>query len=89
MRRSSGRVRFTSRRVNWTLDDAPPDDVTVQCKIRYKAQAAECRLHPLASDRVEVELSEPLRDITPGQGAILSDGEQCLGGGIIEKEKEP
>ena len=84
-----GRVRFTVGRVNWTLDSAPPGDAAVQCKIRYKAQAVDCRLHPLASDRVEVQLSEPLRDITPGQGAVFYAGEHCLGGGIIEKEREP
>jgi tRNA-specific 2-thiouridylase len=32
-----------------------------------------------------VTFDAPLRDITPGQGAIVYDGEVCLGGGIIER----
>jgi tRNA-specific 2-thiouridylase len=32
---------------------------------------------------VRVQLAEPLRDITPGQGAVFYAGDHCLGGGII------
>ncbi len=83
-----GRDRLTVGRVNWTLDEAPPAGAVLQCKIRYKARAVDCTLHPLPENRVAVQLCEPLRDVTPGQGAVFYDGELCLGGGIIEKESE-
>ena len=58
----------------------------MQCKVRYKAQAVDCTIFPLADGRVEVRFAEPLRDITPGQGAVFYDGDLCLGGGIIARD---
>jgi tRNA-specific 2-thiouridylase len=83
-----GRDRLTAERVNWTLDVAPPAGVRVGCKIRYKAQAAACTIFPQAEGRVEVRFDEPLRDITPGQGAVFYDGDLCLGGGVIARSDE-
>ena len=84
-----GRDRLIAERVNWTLDEAPPAGARVQCKIRYKAKAVECTLFPIGVDRVEVRFDAPLRDITPGQGAVFYDGDLCLGGGVIARAEEP
>ena len=35
--------------------------------------------------RMHIRFDAPLRDITPGQGAVVYDGDVCLGGGIIER----
>ncbi len=78
--------RLVAGGVNWTLDEPPPAGARVQCKIRYKAQAVDCTLFPLAGSRVEVRFDAPLRNIAPGQGAVFYAGEHCLGGGIIERE---
>jgi tRNA-specific 2-thiouridylase len=71
--------------VNWTLDATPLDGTPAQCKIRYKAEAVACTLHPQADETVLVRFAEPLRGITPGQGAVFYNGDHCLGGGIIAK----
>jgi tRNA-specific 2-thiouridylase len=78
-----GRDCLIAQQVNWTLDAPVAQATAAQCKIRYRARSAECTLHPLADDRVEVRFVEPLRDIAPGQGAVFYDGDLCLGGGII------
>jgi len=83
-----GRDHLVATGVNWTGDEPVADGYAAQCKIRYKARAIDCTLHPLTNSDVEVRFSEPLRDITPGQGAIFYEGDLCLGGGIIKKEKE-
>ena len=82
-----GKDRLIAERVNWTLDDAPPAGARLQCKIRYKAKAVDCVVYPLLGDRVEVRFDEPLRDISPGQGAVFYDGDHCLGGGIIARNQ--
>lgn len=78
-----GRTQLVATNVNWTLDEPPPPGYPAQCKIRYRASALSCTLHPLAEDVVEVHFAQPLRDITPGQGAVFYDQDLCLGGGII------
>ena len=78
-----GRDHLVARNVNWTLDAPVAPGTVAQCKIRYRAQPAACTLHPLDAAMVEVRFTEPLRGISPGQGAIFYDGDLCLGGGII------
>ena len=52
-------------------------------KIRYKAREAAVTVQPHGA-QAQVEFDEPQRDITPGQGLVLFDGEQVIGQGFIE-----
>jgi tRNA-specific 2-thiouridylase len=73
--------------VNWTLDAAPPDGAQLACKIRYKAEPVLCTVHQDSADSVNVRFARLLRDITPGQGAVFYNGDHCLGGGIIARQR--
>ncbi|MFN8448415.1 MAG: tRNA 2-thiouridine(34) synthase MnmA [Anaerolineae bacterium] len=77
---------LTAKRVNWVSGIAPDTPFRAEVKIRYKAKPVPALVTPLGADRMRVELDEPLRDITPGQGAVVYDGDVCLGGGIIERQ---
>src|SRR5258708_38626997 len=79
-----GTPSLTAARVNWVAGEPPAEPIRADVKIRYKATPVGAAITPLANDRVAVEFDEPLRDITPGQGAIFYHDEVCLGGGIIE-----
>ena len=39
----------------------------------------------LPDNRLQAKFDAPLIDITPGQGFVFFDGDQVLGGGVIEK----
>ena len=69
--------------VNWTNGSPVAAGFRGQCKIRYKAHALDCVLEPRPDGSVAVRFDEPVRGISPGQGAIFYAGDLCLGGGII------
>jgi len=64
----------------------PASPLPVAVKIRYRAADAAATLYPEAGATACVQLAAPLRDITPGQGAVFYQGAAVIGGGIIVKE---
>ncbi|MBE2184075.1 MAG: tRNA 2-thiouridine(34) synthase MnmA [Anaerolineae bacterium] len=80
-----GSATLTARRVHWIAGDAPAEQFSAEVKIRYKSRPARAMIDTLDNQRMRVTFDDPLRDITPGQGAIAYHGDVCLGGGIIEK----
>ncbi len=79
-----GGSELTAKRVNWVNGTPPDAPFRAAVKIRYKAKPAPALIVPLDDHRMQVRFDAPLRDITPGQGAVVYDGDVCLGGGIIE-----
>ncbi|MFP6664581.1 MAG: tRNA 2-thiouridine(34) synthase MnmA [Deltaproteobacteria bacterium] len=55
---------------------------TAQVRLRHRQKLVPCRLHP-RGERVEVELLEEARSVSPGQAAVWYDGSKVLGGGWI------
>jgi tRNA-specific 2-thiouridylase len=67
------------------ISGRPPDGVVpVAAKIRYKAREAESILYPRGQE-AELRFKEPQRAITPGQAVVFYQGDEVLGGGVIEK----
>lgn len=61
----------------------PPAAGAYGAKTRYRQADAACRLADAAEGAFSLEFAEPQWAVTPGQSAVLYDGEVCLGGGII------
>lgn len=80
-----GGTSLTAKRVNWVSGEIPAEPFHAEVKIRYKSKPIPAWVEPLADSRLAVTFYEPLRDITPGQGAVVYDGDTVLGGGIIER----
>jgi tRNA-uridine 2-sulfurtransferase len=83
-----GARRLLTRRVDWLDGEAPSPDLAVEVQIRYHATPARATVVPLADGTVEVYFDEPVRDITPGQAAVVYAGDRCLGGGLIERAED-
>ncbi|MEZ4666873.1 MAG: tRNA 2-thiouridine(34) synthase MnmA [Anaerolineae bacterium] len=79
-----GRTSLRARRVNWVSGEIPNKSFQADVKIRYKSPPVQAWVSVTGHDRVEIEFDELMRDITPGQGAVIYDGDKVLGGGIIE-----
>ncbi len=76
----SNRINLTQ--VHW-INNAPLQGRTLQIRNRHRAKLIDCTIVNLDDESVDIELREQIRAVTPGQSAVLYDGEVCLGGGII------
>lgn len=74
--------------VHW-INGQPDLSKTYQVRTRYRAPLVACTLDIASSDvkntknTLQVALSDEVRAITAGQSAVIYDGEQVVGGGII------
>jgi tRNA-specific 2-thiouridylase len=66
----------------WVAGAAPATG-SYAAKTRYRQADAVCDLHYLNEAECELSFTEPQWAVTPGQSAVLYDGEVCLGGGVI------
>ena len=68
--------------VSWVAG-APPGAGTLSAKTRYRQNDAECLLQDAIQDRFSLHFTQSQWAVTPGQSAVLYDGDVCLGGGVI------
>lgn len=73
---------LTAARATWST--SPANDFRAACRIRYRHKPAPCRVVILPDDRFEVNFDTPQTSVTPGQAAVIYDGERVLGGGWID-----
>ncbi len=70
------------------LAGIPPDHgARVGAKIRYRSPAVPATYQAISADLFELHFDRPQRAITPGQLAVLYDGDRLLGGGTIERKR--
>jgi tRNA-specific 2-thiouridylase len=73
---------LTAQDASWVAG-APPSSRAMAAKTRYRQLDAPCHLNVQTAETFSLAFSEPQWAVTPGQSAVLYDGEVCLGGGII------
>ena len=62
----------------------PPAPGTLGSKARYRQADAACTLNAIDGASFHLQFPEAQWAVTPGQSAVLYDGEVCLGGGVID-----
>lgn len=68
---------------NWISGEVPNNRFRCKAKIRYRQSEQWATVIPMGADTVHIIFDEPQRAITPGQAAVLYDGDTVLGGGSI------
>ena len=75
---------LTAVKTSWCSGSAPDVSESVTVKTRYRAPDGACRLLSLEEHAMRLGFPEPQWAATPGQSAVLYQGEVCLGGGFID-----
>ena len=79
------RAGLDANEANYISGIPPADGTPLDIKIRYRSPAVPGTFRNLGSGRFSVDFDEPQRAVTPGQLAVLYQGERLLGGGTITR----
>ena len=77
---------LTADNLSWVAGYAPTvtsNDHTFNSKTRYRQADSPCKLVHCDATRMDLTFPQAQWAVTPGQSAVLYDGEVCLGGGVI------
>jgi len=72
--------------IRWVAGHPPAslgDERVLAAKTRYRQSDAPCRFHAAAPEGFALDFPQAQWAVTPGQSAVLYDGDVCLGGGVI------
>ncbi|MGC4367428.1 tRNA 2-thiouridine(34) synthase MnmA [Hydrogenophaga sp. R2] len=79
--------RLAAQDASWVAGE-PPAAGRLGAKTRYRQSDAACAVQADAQGGFTLEFDAPQWAVTPGQSAVLYDGEVCLGGGVITTSAE-
>jgi len=73
---------LTAQDASW-IAGVPPTKAELAAKTRYRQSDAPCRVDSASQQAFALTFPEAQWAVTPGQSAVLYDGDVCLGGGVI------
>jgi tRNA-specific 2-thiouridylase len=76
--------RLWAENPSWVEGAPPADEFEALVKVRYKSTPASATVR-VSPGGLAIDFHQPLRAITPGQAAVLYDGDRVIGGGIIAR----
>ena len=78
------RNKMTVSGINLLKYDKLPEGLETMTKIRYRDPGTMSELFQMENSNVEVSFMANVRGIAPGQSAVFYEGEDVVGGGIIQ-----
>lgn len=79
--------RLEAGQASWIAGEAP-DPRALSAKTRYRQADVACTVQADGDSRFALDFLDPQWAVTPGQSAVLYDGDVCLGGGIIDTRSD-
>ena len=70
--------------MSWT-NTAPEEGHAYSCRFRYRQKLESCRI-VYEGKGARILFDSPVPSLNPGQSLVIYDGEECLGGGVIQKK---
>ena len=71
--------------LSWVAGHPPSAPGEYSAKVRYRQVDKACHILRITDDTCQVLFAEPQRAVTPGQSIVFYQGDECLGGGIIDR----
>ena len=75
---------MTVGKLNWQKYETAPHGLEVTSQIRYNDPGTMSKILPFDNERVSVEFMANVRGVAPGQSAVFYEGDDVIGGGIIQ-----
>lgn len=75
--------RLTAQNASWVAG-TPPTQTAIAAKTRYRQTDAACTVESISAESCTLHFEAPQWAVTPGQSAVLYDGDVCLGGAVID-----
>ncbi|MGL5440229.1 MAG: tRNA 2-thiouridine(34) synthase MnmA [Filifactoraceae bacterium] len=70
--------------VKWIIGEAPALPLKCCAKFRYRQSDIPVTVFKEEGNKIKIVFDYPVKAITPGQIAVIYDGDVCMGSGIIE-----
>lgn len=70
--------------LHWIAGTAPERSMRLQARIRHLQPLQDCQLRPDQHGDCRIDFDQPQRAIAAGQSVVFYQGEECLGGAVIE-----
>ena len=74
----------TVTNLNW-ISKKPAVNRRLNAKFRYRQSDNPIVISEITDEQITLKFVEPIKAVTPGQAAVIYDGDICLGGGLIDK----
>jgi tRNA-specific 2-thiouridylase len=80
-------LALSAQQPSWVAGCAPAPG-QLAAKTRYRQADAACSLSAVSKDSFTLDFAQAQWAVTPGQSAVLYNGNVCLGGGVIDSNSK-